>query len=468
MRRRAVLSFLVVLPVCGQPATLSVAGDWLGTLQAGPQGLRLMLHVTASGTAFAATLDSLDQGQTGLPANKVAVDGSSLAVEFARIGGRFEAKLLPDGNTLTGTWSQGPARLPLTLTRQSSTAAKSAAEPPRPQHPKRPFPYREEEVMVATPAGHKLAGTLTLPTGAGRFPAVLLWAGSGPQDRDSTLFGHKPFLVWSDFLTRRGFATLRLDERGVGKSTGSLRDATSQDLANDAEAAFLFLNGRKEIDPKRVALVGHSEGALIAMTVASRRPDVAALVLLAGGGVRGDELLVQQAAALVRAMGAAPGQVADVERRQREAMAILLNEPDAQKRRERLRTLLADAGLPPEAVDAQLGDVESPWMRSFVTTDPGTLLTKVRCPVLSLIGDRDVQVPAEVNLKAIGAALQKGGNRDHEESDLPGLNHLFQKAETGLPTEYGRLEETVSPVALERVTAWLGKRLGVRAERVGN
>jgi uncharacterized protein len=273
-------------------APSDIDGAWMGTIEAGAMKLRVVFHVTNTADGLKATMDSLDQGAKGIPVTSVKRDGTSLKIEMKQIDGAYDGKISTDKATIEGTWTQRGASRPLVLTRVKDAAA---LEVQRPQNPVRPLPYREEEVSYENKAqGDTLAGTLTIPEGKGPFTAALLITGSGPQDRDESLLGHKPFLVLSDWLTRRGIEVLRVDDRGVGKSTGVFGTATTADFATDVEAGVAFLKTRPEVNAKKIGLIGHSEGGVIAPMVAARNADVGFIVMLAGSGVPGDQILVEQ------------------------------------------------------------------------------------------------------------------------------------------------------------------------------
>ncbi|HTK31395.1 MAG TPA: alpha/beta fold hydrolase [Candidatus Saccharimonadaceae bacterium] len=339
----------------------------------------------------------------------------------------------------------------------------------RPQDPAPPFPYVTRDVGfdVDRAPGVRLAGTLTVPEGPGPFPAALLLTGSGAQTRDEELLGHRPFRVIADALARRGVATLRVDDRGVGRSTGSFAGATSDDFANDALAGFRFLASQPEVDPRRVGLIGHSEGALIAAMLASRERDVAFAVLLAGPGVPGEQLMLDQNAALMRASGASDSAIAGARAINRLLFdAVLRAHSTAEARAALDSTLKASyARLDPvtrrqlEAkgggLAAEFDVISTPWFRHFLAADPSGFLKDVRCPVLALGGSKDLQVPARENLAAIRSALARGGNARAKTVELPGLNHLFQNCRSGLPMEYGQIDETFAPAALDTLETWL-------------
>jgi len=460
----AALLCLCLAPTAADPP--SPAGIWEGTLQAGPIKLRLVLRVQQdAGKPPKATLDSPDQGALGIKVDTVEIKDGTLTAESKLIGGKFAGKLDGAGTTAAGEWSQGGGKLPLTLKKVDKA---TEVVQNRPQMPKPPFPYKSEDVTYENKTGKaRLAGTLTIPEGPGPFPAALLITGSGPQDRDETLMGHKPFWVLADDLTRRGIAVLRVDDRGVGKSTGDLANATSRDFAGDAKAGVAYLKTRKDINARKIGLIGHSEGGIVAPMVAVESKDVAFIVLLAGTWLDGEHILAMQARLMAAAAGAKP---ADLDRQamlQAKMFAAIKANPDPKLAAPRLKALAKEIldGLSPEertamgqaeaGAEAGLGMMNSPWFRYFLTYDPVPTLTKVRCPVLAINGEKDLQVPPKENLKAIGDALKKGGNARATTVEVPGVNHLFQRCKTGSPSEYAQIEETFAPAALKVVGEWV-------------
>jgi pimeloyl-ACP methyl ester carboxylesterase len=335
---------------------------------------------------------------------------------------------------------------------------KGELELKRPQNPVKPYPYHDEDVSYENKAQNiTLAATLTIPQGKGPFRGVVLITGSGPQDRDESLLGHKPFLVLSDYLTRHGIAVLRADDRGVGKSTGIFAKGTTADFATDAEAGVAYLKTRPEIDPHRIGLVGHSEGGVIAPMVAARNKDVAFIVMMAGTGVPGDQILPAQGEAIEIAMGKSPEQAAKNAANEKEMLRLVETEKDDAILQKELKEKMA--GEVPEAqIGLQISQITSVWFRYFLTYDPATALRKVTCPVLAINGSLDKQVLPSQNLPAIRKALADAGNQHAEVDELPGLNHLFQTAKTGSPTEYSTIEETMSPVALDKTATWILKQ----------
>ena len=459
---------LTLKVVDAPPAGVKPAGNeqvWEGKLKAGGLfSLRLVLHVVKDKAgALSAILDSPDQGAKGLKVDSIALDKVKLTFTMKAIAAKFDGELKNDGTEAAGTWTQGGVDRPLTF-----KMTDKVTEVRRPQTPKPPFPYKSTEATYKNEAGGvTLAGTLTVPDGPGPFPAVLLISGSGAQNRDESLLGHKPFAVLADALTRRGVAVLRVDDRGVGGSTGKTLESTTEDFAGDALAGVAFLKARPEINPKAIGLIGHSEGGLVAPKVAAKTDDVAFIVLMAGTGLPGEEILYLQGRLIAEAMGAQKDALDKQRAFQSRLFQIVKAEPDAKKAAAKLREAAKDAvnALPDEQkknagdVDAliknQLAMVESPWFRYFLTYDPRPTLAKVRCPVLALVGEKDLQVPPKENLAEIETTLKSAGNRRVTVKELPGLNHLFQTCKTGNVTEYAQIEETIAPAALTLIGDWI-------------
>jgi uncharacterized protein len=442
-------------PYAASPAKTTIgdaAGDWQGTLDVKVQKLRLVLHVRADGSG---SLDSVDQGANDIPCGDFAQEGRKFSFRCRAIGGAFEGELDETGQTINGKWSQGTP-FPLVLTRMK--AGEKVEPPKRTQIPAKPYPYDEQEVRFENKSapGVTLAGTLTTPRGAGPFPVVITITGSGPQDRDESLLGHKPFLVIADYLTRHGIAVLRYDDRGTAQSTGNFGAGNSADFATDAEAAVDFVKTQPKIDVKRIGLLGHSEGGMIAPMVAVRRNDVAFLVLMAPTAIPGTRVLDGQG----KAIAAAAGQPLSAEsaRLNGEVIQAAANGAADDQIREKIReALVAATGKPPDqaAIDTRMQVITSPWFRYFLTYDPATALAKVKCPVLALFGERDLQVLPADNLEPLKAALAKAGNTQVKIEVVPKANHLFQAATTGGVDEYARIEETIQPVVLAEIAGWI-------------
>ncbi len=435
-----------------------VEGIWLGTLKVSGMDVRIVFKISKKedGT-LTATMDNYYQRMKDIPVNEVTYENGILCLEMKPV--LFEGKVKDDGLMIDGQWKQAGRSLPFVLER-----VEKAPEIRRSQEPEKPYPYDEEEIIYENEkAGIKLAGTLTLPRLEGPFPAVLLISGSGAQDRDETALGHKPFLVLSDHLTRHGIAVLRVDDRGVGGSTGDFTQATSEDFAGDVLVGVEYLKNRKEINTKQIGLIGHSEGGIIAPMVAAQSPDVAFIVMMAGTGLNGEEVLYLQGTLLARANGASDVTIAKLRSLQERIYAVLKKEKDDAAAAEKLREILTDAGLRLSEEEKEKMLFSSfieiikiiPWYRHLLTSVPKPTLMKVKCPVLAINGEKDLQVPPEENLHAIEEALKTGGNKDYTIKELPDLNHLFQTAETGAVSEYAKIEETISPTALKMIADWI-------------
>ena len=438
-----------------------ISGNWSGELDLPTQKLELIFKISADSAGELTTkMDVPLQGAKDLPVTKTELMGDSLKITVGMIMGKYEGEIEND-SIVAGYWSQRGVEYALRLTKKENVT-----ELLRPQNPQPPYPYISEDVEYKNPeSGLKLAGTLTVPRENKKFPAVILITGSGAQDRDETIFEHRPFAVIADYLTRNGIAVLRVDDRGVGGSEGNISNATSEDFAGDVIAGIHFLKNRNEIDDENIGLIGHSEGGIIAPMVANRTNEAAFMVLLAGPGIPGEQILYQQNDRSLKAMGMSDEMISQNRQLQENIFRIILNEQDSAKRMDRLQRTLSGGMYPmmnedqKKAIDAQVEAVNTPWFRFFLTYDPYPALTKVDCPVLALIGENDMQVPAESNLPAIEKALKEGGNPDYKIMKLEKLNHLFQASETGAISEYGQIEETISPGVLEIIKDWIWKRM---------
>jgi len=342
----------------------------------------------------------------------------------------------------------------------------------RPQEPTKPYPYYSEEVTFQNKKTNtSLSGTLTLPKKEGVFPVVILITGSGPQNRNEEILGHKPFLVISDYLTKKGIAVLRYDDRGTGESTGDFATATSADFATDVESAITYLKTRKEINKNKIGLVGHSEGGLIAPIVASKTNEVSFIVLLAGTGIPGNELLLLQQELIARDKGESEEDIKKSIQTNAKVFEMIVKSNDNSKLKSDLTTLMnetlkkeTNSKIPngmskKDFVLAQVNQITSPWMQYFLKFNPATTLEKVTCPVLAINGEKDLQVPPKENLVAIEKALKKGGNKNVTIIEFPNMNHLFQECKTGSLTEYATIEQTFSPIALAEISNWILKQV---------
>lgn len=457
-------------PTSAQGGSKGIEGAWEATFHGGSQELRVVVKFSRTPEhTLKGTLDRPDQGIYRTRLQDVTWKDDALHFAMKGIHATYDGQMSVDGSKIVGTWKQRGQSVPLTFERQ--TRPHEVVK--RPQLPRRPYPYREEQVSYDNAKARvRLAGTLTIPRGRGPFPAALLLTGSGPQDRDETMLGHKPFLVLADYLTRRGIAVLRVDDRGVGGSTGSTPQSTTADFAGDALAGVAYLRTRKEIDPRAIGLVGHSEGGMIGPLAASRCPAIAFVVMLAGTGLPGEQVLRLQADAVMKAEGADPSKVEAERSLQDRLFDIVRHEKDPVAAETKLREVIAEqkARLSGEdrkeledaeaGIVGQLQMVQTPWFRFFLDYDPRPALRQVHCPVLAMGGSKDLQVPARANLAAIGQALRAGGNRDYTLQEWPGLNHLFQHCQTGSVGEYSKIEETMAPEVLKRIADWILQRTG--------
>ena len=438
------------------PRLAAPAGVWEGTLDVGVVQLRLSFTITPTDDGYTAAMVSLDQGAQSIAMDEFHISGDAVTIAYKRGQATF-AGTLESRERLAGTWTQLGRAYPLNLTRVTV-----ATEIRRPQLPKPPFPYSTVQLKFENQqAGVTLAGTLFLPAGK-PVAAVVTVSGSGPQDRDETLFGHKPFLVLGDALARRGIAVLRYDDRGVGESTGKQQGATSTDFAGDALAALACVVAKTGLPVSKVGIVGHSEGGLIGPMLAADHPDALGFVVaLAGPGVSGADILTEQSVTLLRSAGVAEKplaarrafgeRVAQAARENKPAKFALAMVAAAVEAGKELTPAERDAaGIGPTGVLALLAALSDPWQKAFLTTDPADYLKRVNCPLLMLFGGKDIQVDAAINSRAAKLACPAA-----VVDTFPNLNHLFQPATTGALKEYGIIETTIDPAVLTRIGDWV-------------
>lgn len=464
MKKRTLilLTILSTLSIYGQDIT----GQWNGALKVQGTQLRLVFNVAKTDNVVSSTMDSPDQGAKGIPTTTTSFENSILKITIANAKIEYEGTLGKD-NIIVGTFKQGGQSFPMNLSKEIIEKEKLV----RPQEPIKPYSYYSEDITFENKkAGINLAGTLTLPKKEGVFPVVILISGSGPQNRNEELLGHKPFLVISDYLTKNGIAVLRYDDRGTAESTGDFNTATSADFATDVKSAIAYLKTRKEVNKKKIGLIGHSEGGIIAPMVASTSKDVAFIVLLAGTGIQGDQLLLLQQKLIGKVSGVSDEDLHKIELTNRKAFDIVNKSKSLEQLNIDLtnylkQTLIDNTGAEkPEGmsdndfVKLQVKQIANHWMQYFIKYNPTPTLEKVKCPVLALNGGKDLQVPAKINLEAIEEALEKGGNKDITTKKIQNLNHLFQECETGSPNEYSTIEQTFSPIALTEISNWILKK----------
>lgn len=468
----AIVSFLF------SPAQ-SITGNWEGALDANGTELTVVFHLAKdSAGKLTGTMDSPKQMAYGLKCSHVSLSGDSLLIEMKSFGGRYNGLLSTDKKTLTGNWSQGGMTLPLDMKKTSDAAA--VQEMKRPQTPVPPFKYFTEEVSY-TNADNTITfgGTFTRPllwadkVKEMKYPVALLITGSGQQDRDETLFEHKPFAVIADHLAKHGIATLRVDDREKGKTTGRFMRSTTLDFAKDVEAGINYLQTRKDIDTKNIGLIGHSEGGMIAPMVAAKRKDVKFIILLAGPGVPIIDLMEQQSVDIALSNGVTQKELEAFRPLYKPVMQAAINETDSATAVKKITGLFTAWQNKTDSVTVKnttgvtdsaslaafaasiISQVKQPWFRYFINFNPANYLSNVRCAVLALNGEKDIQVAAAPNLEAIRKIMVGKMVKTFKVMSLPGLNHLFQRCNTCTAQEYAQLEETFSPDALNIISNWI-------------
>ncbi|MEZ6140231.1 MAG: alpha/beta fold hydrolase [Zavarzinella sp.] len=441
-------------------------GLWLGTLKIGVIDLRIVLEITKEKEGkLSGQMISLDQGNAKVPFSSIEHTDNNLNIELKLAGINFKCEQV-NATEMKADFKQGGVELKLKLQKIEKIPVSL-----RPQMPKPPFPYLVRELEFKNEeAKISLAGTLTLPDGKGPFPTVVLVSGSGPQDRDETLFGHKPFWVIADHFARNGIASFRYDERGVGKSKGKFAGSTSADFASDCLAAIQMLQKAEGVDPSKIGICGHSEGGLVAPLVASNNPkEVAFIISLAGPGITGEQILYTQMQDFALQLDPNAKDEIAQSRKMLEKLVPIMKSGEKPEIIEKNMTKALDefiTDLPVgEAKDSLtkgkatiIGRLADPWMCWFVSHDPTEFFKKTKCPVLALNGGKDVQVKPKDNLNGIKKALMAGKNSHFEIKEFPGLNHLFQECKSGQLNEYGLIEQTISPKVLDVMAQWILKR----------
>lgn len=455
-----------------------ISGNWQGAIAAGGKNIRLIFHIAKEANGYSAKMDSPDQNAFGLPASSTIVTGDSIQISIKLIKGEYKGKW-NGADEMEGNLIQGPVNMPLKLNRMSAaeTSAAPTAAKPKPQTPQAPFPYISEEVSYQHSSEKiTLAGTFTKPSAGSKFPVVLLITGSGPQDRDETIGMHKSFAVFADYLTRQGIAVLRVDDRGVGKSTGNFAQSNSADFATDVLSGIAYLKTRPDVDITKIGLMGHSEGGFIAPYVAARSKDIAFIVMLAGPAVGGLETMHFQA--VEKPLATLSKHDRDAYRQLYDLMTkIALDTATAnhldtyvrnsykswkqQQPDSTLKNLVH--GTDEEVISTFIkgfADFKRPWWKFFLSYDLSKDLQKLRIPVLALNGEKDEQVDAKANLAKIKTILTKNKNPDFQTLEVPGVNHLFQHCkECGNVSEYLSLEETFDTATLTLIGNWIKKQV---------
>lgn len=442
-------------------------GNWMGKISVQGTSLRIVFKISEDEKgSLKAHMGSPDQTSKEFPVDSIFSSADTIRLFVKAIRGTFSGVYKND-TLISGTLYQGAMHFPCDLSRSDLSTLND-----RPQNPKKPYPYKEEEITFNNKsAGITLGGTFTYPEKGSKFPAVILITGSGWQDRDETVFRHKPFLVLSDYLTRNGFAVLRFDDRGGGKSTGNYSTSTSLDFSTDVMAALDYLKSRSEVDVNKIGLIGHSEGGIIAQIVASHTNDVAFVVFMAGPGTKGADLLLKQTKMIMEAAGMDSSRIAKAYSVNKQSYDIAVTEKDSAKAYKKLSSLMdkyynespdSEKTDPQNSKEALMQGVKvllSPWVRYFLAFNPADYLAHIKIPVLAINGELDTQVPADDNLAAIDKYLKKAKNKNYKTIKFPGLNHLFQHCKTGSPNEYISIEETISPEVLQTINNWLKEQV---------
>ncbi len=456
MKRLIAITIGISMAIGG--SAQDIRGSWNGVLNAGSVNLPLVLHIDEKEGVYSATMDSPLQGAKGIPVSTITFEHAKLSFAIAKLGATYEGVMQSD--SIAGTFKQNGMSFPLNLSRTKEGPALLA----RPQDPKPPYPYNAEEVQFENKeAGITLAGTLTYPREGKDFPVAILVTGSGAQNRNEELLGHKPFLVLSDYLTRNGIAVLRYDDRGVGESGGKYATANLDNFTSDAASAISYVKTRKEINPKKFGIIGHSEGGTIAFMLASeKKHNLGFIVSMAGMAIPGDSLLQMQRYLIAKASGV-PDEMIALNETLMTSFSQMIDKHPADYIQQNMDQILDE--VLPESLRGNatartqckgaIKQLMSPEIQSLLKYNPAEALKKIQCPVLALGGEKDLQVPADINLDRV-KALVKGPVTIKK---YPGLNHLFQHCTTGLINEYGSIEETIAPEVMKDISIWIKERV---------
>lgn len=448
MKNILIILLLIVQTVSGQ----SVVGSWAGELNIQGMKLPLVLNISEKDDKLQSTLDSPKQGAKGLPVKETKFENNELTIEAPALGINYKGTLQENGE-ISGTFSQNGMSLPLVFKKGQA----EAAELKRPQTPKPPYNYFTEDVTLKNETeGNLLAGTIAAPNDKKDIPIFVMITGSGTQNRDEELFGHKPFLVIADYLAQKGIGTFRLDDRGIGGSEKGKDGATTEDFAGDISSAVNFLAARGY---KNIGLIGHSEGGMIAPMVGQVNKNVKSMILLAGPGIPIVELMKLQTYQVSLSSGVSEDQARHAAEQNYDMYYFVKDykgnelEKDLRKYIRQDNPLMKD-----EQITAAVNQFTNPWFQYFLRFDPDAYLSKTKVPVLAINGTLDVQVTAKENLEGIRKSLTKAKNKKFEVLDFNGLNHLLQTAKTGSVNEYSEIEETIAPEVLEKIADWINKK----------
>lgn len=435
-----------------------IDGYWTGKINAGLSSFTFTLKFWSNDGSFTGTLDSPEQDLINIPVDEIIIQDDSIKLNIGAIRRKYHAVIDRRSNVMDGIYIRDRGiNFPLVL-KKTDTATILL----RPQMPQRPYPYTEEEIFfINENDGTRLAGTLTIPTVKSPFNAVILLSGSGAQDRDESFFGHKPFLVIADYLTRNGILVLRYDDRGVGGSSGDHLQSTTEINSEDVISAVRFLKSRKDIDTNTIGLIGHSEGSIVAAIAAFKNPHIAYTILLGAPGLSIEENLYLQNAIIRRAEGISEDMIEQYNLIQRKVFSIIKEELNDSAATEKLRAAYtfnryqSISGDIKKSIDERINDLLTPYFRDIIKCNPAGILKKVQCPVLAISGAKDLQAPSKQNLPEIEKALKSGNNKNYKCIELQGINHMMQTCRKGTISEYSQIEETISPLVLNAIYDWI-------------
>ena len=457
MKKLLLSIMLITLVTIGAKA--QSVNNWKGILNMGNTKMDLYFKILDTNGKYTSTLSVPIQNLKDFPMDSTIYEHGNLRIVNNQLGMNYSGIFQKESNEFKGKFSQGGMSFDMNLTQVNGVEQRKF-----PQEPKAPYPYNEEDVeFVNSVEGNKLSGTLTYPKGEGKFPAVILISGSGSQDRNETILGHKPFLVIADYLTRNGIIVLRYDDRGVGGSEvpKNIASTTTENIAMDAQAALDFLKNRKDVS--QVGVIGHSEGGTIAFILASKENTPDFIISMAGTGLKGSEILLKQQKDIYTIMGLSSDMInSNYEMNNKIYQMIDSTDKIDDNFRTEIINILSKSSLipsntPEKDLQNMANQVLSPWMRFFIKHNPMGNIEKITIPVLAINGTKDVQVSAKENLSAIEEGLKKAGNKNYQIVSMDGLNHLFQPCQTGLIQEYGTIETTIDPSVLLTIKDWIKK-----------
>lgn len=444
----------------------NVLGEWSGVLKTPSNKFLINMKIYSDiNSSVNVKISSPKQNQFSIDVDSLSYDKNKIFFTLPKYHIKYNGEYLIDSNKITGKWNQDNFTTPLVFYRPDEIGRTD-----RPQFPFKPYPYKSDSVFISSVDNIKLAGTLTYPDNNDRqYPAIILINGLGPHDRDESMYGHKPFLVIADYLTKKGFAVIRVDDRGIAGSTGNFSTATTKDFSDDIFSVLKFLKKNPIIDTTNIGLFGFNEGGLIAAMVASNYPDIKYLVLLSTPGVNGKKILLTQTEILQKNAGVQESEINRDLEINKKMLSVVEKYNDTTAIRQKLTQLYKNfrKTLPKEDLlrtkysvktfKNQLKVMTAPWFKYYLTLKPDKYFGQIKCPTLLLYGEKDLQVDPTINLEAIENAIIQGGNNNVEGKIIPNLNHLFQKCETGLPNEYLKIKETFSNDALDIIAEWIKK-----------